>query len=255
MMIRTLVVEDEPPILKSISRMIEATNEQFQVVSQALDGKEAIDILQNTQVDVVFTDVSMPVLDGLAVCKFLYENQPDVKIVILSGYNDFKYAQQAIRYSVYDYILKPLRKSDLAKLLEKLQKIIQNEHSDAACFALYNILHENEEVRAPVLSKAENLYVVSVFAGAYPLSGFDYLSSGRCFLDSVDLHSLLEQFLLPQEKFFLIGGKSANEKILILSLSDRMRIQKIMTKLLIFLTAEGQIPVTLLHSPPLDGIH
>lgn len=250
-MIRTMVVEDEPPILKSVSHMIGSENPQFQVVAQAMDGKEAIDILRDLPVDVVFTDVSMPVMDGLSVCEFLRENRPEVKVVILSGYSDFNYAQQAIRYGVYDYILKPLRRSELSGLLSRLEKMVTTQQGDAARSTLCRILHEGETGLSLDLPKGGTLTLLSVYAGAYPLTGFNDLSSGRDFLDAADLEGMLRETLLTDELGWVIGGRNANEKVLVLSLKDSARVQKLLTKTMIFLTAKSALPITLIASPPL----
>lgn len=120
-MIKVLVVEDELPLLRGIRIMIERINPEFCVVKCALNGREAVDYLKDNPVDVIFTDINMPLLDGIELMKFTHENYPETTVVAISGYNDFHYAQQAIEYQVKRYLLKPIVMEDMEALIEEIQ--------------------------------------------------------------------------------------------------------------------------------------
>ncbi len=146
-MIKVLVAEDELPLLRGIRIMIERISPEFSVVKCALNGKEAVDYLKENPVDVIFTDINMPLVDGIELMRFTCENYPEVIMVAISGYNDFHYAQQAIEYQVKRYLLKPIVMEDMEALLEEIQDEYntQNEKKDRERLieALYTGMGEN----------------------------------------------------------------------------------------------------------------
>ena len=120
-MIRVLVAEDELPLLRGISRMIMNLCGDFEVVKMAKTGREALDYLKDNYVDVVFTDINMPVIDGLKVLEYIHANMKKTVSVVISGYQDFSYAQKAMQYGVQNYLVKPVDRAELKKLLEQLR--------------------------------------------------------------------------------------------------------------------------------------
>ncbi len=123
-----LLADDEYMLRKSLSRRITETDESFRIVSECGDGKAAFEALKNGNIQVVFTDIRMPEMDGLELAKLIHESYPDIFTVILTGYADFKYAQEAIRQEVFDYLLKPVSEEDLALVLEKLSLRLQQKY-------------------------------------------------------------------------------------------------------------------------------
>ena len=123
MYMRVLLVDDEPFILQGLSVLIDWRAEGFEIVKMASNGKEALDYLKENQVDLIIADIRMPVMTGLELLQTIREEQiSDAYFVILSGYNDFKYAQTAIRYSCMDYMLKPVQKDGLLDVLRTILK-------------------------------------------------------------------------------------------------------------------------------------
>lgn len=118
-MYRVLIAEDEPFIAQSIQRMIEQLDSRFTVCGIAPDGEEAV-ARAALQPDVVFTDIRMPVKDGLEVMAYYYENSPQTVLVVITGYEVFAYAQKALQFGGFDYLLKPVSLEDMALLLERL---------------------------------------------------------------------------------------------------------------------------------------
>jgi len=92
-----LVAEDELPLLRGIKVMVERLNSNFEVIMCAKNGKEAIDFLKSNNVDVVFTDINMPLVDGLEVLDYVGKNMPQTQSVVISGYNEFSYAKEALK--------------------------------------------------------------------------------------------------------------------------------------------------------------
>ena len=121
-MIRVLIVEDEPPIQRRTKRMIEHIDEDFHVAAIAGDGEEALEKMRAEHFDVLFTDIRMPVMDGMKLMNRVRTLYPDCAIVVLSGYQDFEYVSSAIRAQAVDYLLKPIAEDTLEKLLFKLKE-------------------------------------------------------------------------------------------------------------------------------------
>lgn len=126
-MIRVIIVEDEPPILRSLKKVIEKIDTEFQVIETAFDGEEAICKLKENSFDVIFTDIRMPIVDGFGVLSYIKNNDIDIIPVILSGYEEFEYARKAIGYNVIDYILKPFSIDKLMNVMNKIKIIIYNK--------------------------------------------------------------------------------------------------------------------------------
>ena len=122
-MLRVLLVDDEPFILRGMEELIDWENEGFEIVGSAADGEEALHFLQDHNADLVVADIKMPVMDGLELLRMLRASKKnrDVYFIILSGYADFQYAQEAIKYACTDYILKPVEKEKLIQALRKVR--------------------------------------------------------------------------------------------------------------------------------------
>ena len=122
-MLRVLLVDDEPFILRGMKELIDWENEGFEIVGSAADGEEALLFLQNHDADLILSDIKMPIMDGLELLRKLRisEKYRDIYFIILSGYADFQYAQKAIKYACNDYILKPVEKEKLVQALRKVR--------------------------------------------------------------------------------------------------------------------------------------
>lgn len=126
-MYKLVLVDDEEEVRKGIVNKIEWNRFGFEVVGEAENGSAALDLIEDNPPDVVITDIKMPIMDGLALSEALSEQYPLIKVVILSGFDDFKYAQQAIHYGIVEYALKPILPKEMAALLKKLKLQIDEE--------------------------------------------------------------------------------------------------------------------------------
>ena len=115
------MVDDEEIVRRGLRRKIDWESLGFEFLEPCTNGRDAIEAIDRLHPDVVMTDIYMPFADGLAVAAHAAERHPDILIVILSGYDEFEYAQQAIRSRVFEYVLKPVTSRDLASLLSKLK--------------------------------------------------------------------------------------------------------------------------------------
>lgn len=147
--IRTIVVEDETKILESICRKIIDTNENFEIIGTAENGKDALSLIERLRPQVIFTDISMPVMGGLELMQRIRRIMPSVVIVVVSGYSDFAYAQEAIRFGVFNYLLKPLESEKLQETLFDIQQSLQEQSGKTRNLVYsdqYDLVSENEKV-------------------------------------------------------------------------------------------------------------
>lgn len=126
-MLRVLLVDDEPFILQGLQVLIDWQEQGFEVIGTASNGEEAVEFLKEQKVDLIVADIKMPIMTGLELlARIRQENISDAYFVILSGYADFSYAQEAIRHKCTDYILKPVGKTELLSILSKVKKMHQS---------------------------------------------------------------------------------------------------------------------------------
>ena len=117
-----LVVEDEKMIRQGIVTMIRRSPVKVEEILECRNGEEALEILCSRQVEVMFTDIRMPKMDGIALIGHLESLPNPPKTIVISGYDDFGYAVEAMRGGVLDYLLKPIEREKLYELLEKLDR-------------------------------------------------------------------------------------------------------------------------------------
>ncbi|WP_438448438.1 response regulator transcription factor [Gorillibacterium sp. sgz5001074] len=139
-MYKVLLVDDEVFVRKGLQKLIRWEQFKCTLVGEAKNGGEALEMIHRLEPDLVITDIMMPVLDGLELIRSVKEeSRVDPEFIIISGYNDFKYAQQAIRYGVKDYILKPIDVKELGATLERLAQTIAKKRLSALTKTDYSI--------------------------------------------------------------------------------------------------------------------
>lgn len=130
-----LVAEDESLIRRNLIKKIASLDLPLHLAGEASNGMDAILLADKFCPELVITDIRMPQCDGLEVAAYLQRNHPDVKIIIISGFDDFSYAQSAIRYGVKDYLLKPIKLETLSESLHKLLITVQKESEDLEAYS------------------------------------------------------------------------------------------------------------------------
>ena len=125
--IKVFIVEDESIVREGIRDMIPWEQYGFVFSGEASDGEVALPMVRRIRPDVLITDIKMPFMDGLSLSRLVNRELPDTRIIILSGYDDFEYAQQAIELHVDQYLLKPISRASMIKALEQTRSRIQEE--------------------------------------------------------------------------------------------------------------------------------
>ena len=126
-MLKVFIVEDETVIREGFRDKIPWEQYGFQLVGDAGDGEVALPLIRKIRPDVLITDIKMPFMDGLSLSEIVKEEFPKTKIIIISGYDDFEYARQAIRAGVDQYLLKPITRQTLRGVLVELREKIEQE--------------------------------------------------------------------------------------------------------------------------------
>ena len=133
-----LVVEDEKLIRQGIVAMIRRSSVPVEEILECRNGEAALEILRKQRVDVMFTDIRMPKMDGLTLVNKMEELSQKPVVIVLSGYDEFSYAVEMMKHGVRDYILKPIKRETIEQLLENLERELsetrETEEEEERCF-------------------------------------------------------------------------------------------------------------------------
>jgi two-component system response regulator YesN len=125
-MYKVVFADDEILTREAIAENTPWEEAGFQLVGTAENGRDAIAVIEEQKPELLVTDICMPVMDGLELSGYVQTHYPDMKVMILSGYDEFEYAKKALKYGVSEYILKPITsaelKDELIRIREKLDK-------------------------------------------------------------------------------------------------------------------------------------
>ncbi|OGO35813.1 MAG: hypothetical protein A2W35_20920 [Chloroflexi bacterium RBG_16_57_11] len=127
MLYKVFLVEDEIVTREGIRDNVDWKSAGFEFCGEAPDGEIALPLIEANQPDLLITDIKMPFMDGLQLCKIIREHMPWIKIIILSGHDEFQYAQTAIQLGVSEYLLKPVSVSDLRQMLQRAVEALDRE--------------------------------------------------------------------------------------------------------------------------------
>ncbi|MBO7728474.1 MAG: response regulator [Oscillospiraceae bacterium] len=126
-MLKVFLAEDEVIIREALRDSIPWEQHGFIFAGEASDGEMALEMVRKLKPDVVITDIRMPFMDGLTFSRYVSEELPDTKIIIISGYDDFEYARQAVELHADRFLLKPVTKADMISTLEDTRRRIEAE--------------------------------------------------------------------------------------------------------------------------------
>ena len=135
--IKIFLVEDEIVIRNGIKNSIEWEKEGYEFVGEASDGELAYPMILKEKPDILITDIRMPFMDGLELSRLAKQELPDIRILILSGYDEFDYAKEAIRIGVTEYLLKPVSASKLLDSLKGVSQLIRQEKEEKELLKRY----------------------------------------------------------------------------------------------------------------------
>ncbi len=144
-MVKVFLVEDEIILREGIKNNIHWEEEGFAIVGDESDGELAYPLIVREQPDILITDIKMPFMDGLELSKLLKKEMPQLKIIIISGYSDFGYAQQAIDIGITEYLLKPVTSNKLLAAVKNAAAVIEKERKDKQILEQYqHLVYQNQ---------------------------------------------------------------------------------------------------------------
>ena len=164
-MYKVIIVDDEIRILRQLEKIIPWQDVDFKLAGTFRRAADALEFLSNNPVDLILTDIKMPEISGLDLVKICSENYPNIKIIILSAYNDFTLAQEAIRYGVNDYITKPVSIEKITDALKRVsakisssQKIFSDEYIVKKQKYFYD-MYKSAKITLELRKALENLHI------------------------------------------------------------------------------------------------
>lgn len=213
-MIKIFLVEDEVFALQALERKIQDLNGPYQVVGSAFNGMEALSQIPLSAPDIVMTDIRMPDMDGITLIEKLQEQKLKVLPVIISGYQEFEYAQRAVRLDVKDYLVKPVNLIELKKCLEHcaLQIKQRMQKENAVSFMI-----GEDSFSMNVFSETHSFLVIYLIVANALIHVDNIIHPNVPYLPSVEIESVLTRHLSDKATVNCFDGFFSNEKVLILS--------------------------------------
>ena len=151
-MYKLIVVDDESEIREGLCNFFPWDHLGFEIKAQFGDGRQALEYLLSHPIDVMLCDIKMPFMTGLELANELHLRKSTVKIVLLSGYQEFDYAREALRYGVREYIVKPTKYDELIKVFSKIKEELDLDQAKQESYAAEPIAgsNYNEKVIATI---------------------------------------------------------------------------------------------------------
>ncbi|MDY3917918.1 MAG: response regulator [Candidatus Limivivens sp.] len=131
-MYKVLLVDDEALIREAISENIHWEELGYRLMASCKNGREAMEMIRQDPPDLLLTDINMPYIDGMELTRMVYEEYKDTKVVIISGYDEFEYAKQAVKYQVMEYILKPITPQEMTETLLRIREKLDERRTQEA---------------------------------------------------------------------------------------------------------------------------
>ena len=162
-MLKVMLVDDEPFILQGLKILVDWEQEGYEIVAAVSNGKEALDFLADNEVDLIISDIQMPVMNGLELLETIQKKGiSNARFAILTGYDDFSYAQRAIKNNSMDYILKPVQKNDILSLLRNVSNLDREDKEK-----------EDDRIKMEDAYLARN--VIALIKGKYDENNLEYV--------------------------------------------------------------------------------
>lgn len=146
-----MIVDDEPLTRNYLKTQIPSIDPRWEFLNEAIDGQDAIEKITNSIPELIITDIKMPIMDGIELCKQIKEKGLKTKIIILSGYEEFDIAKKAITYGVKDYLLKPIIIDDLIASMDKITTEIESDIKQK------NVIDAVKNIKYSSKNKADNI--------------------------------------------------------------------------------------------------
>ncbi|NMA83477.1 MAG: response regulator [Epulopiscium sp.] len=193
-MYKILLIDDEEVILEGLSKIIDWTSLNCKIVGTAEDGKTGLQKIEDLEPHIILTDIRMPKISGLEMISLMKDLNPNCQIIILTGFRDFDYAQEAIRLGVLRFLLKPSKKQEIIEAIEQaiceIKKIHSQEKSLSQLqaqmkkfYGMKEIMNNKKEVASHLQEVDKATYLVH--------QGITYMK--EYYAENIDLQTLADQ--------------------------------------------------------------
>lgn len=226
-MYRVLIVDDEFPALRFVSSIIEHFSQAFSVVGAVSSGELALSFLKKQTVDLLVTDISMHGMNGIELAQIARKMQPNIHIVIISGYGEFDYAQGAIQAGVDEYLLKPISVTKMTAILLSIQEKLETENMNLSASILPALACGQPCSKENV----ERLYGKNSYRFAYIRWGNLDMTLPK----SLSATSLIQP---ANEHFYELRGRDDDERILI---AEDKGVDEFLAHLSVYMTMYGNL--------------
>ena len=207
-----LLVDDEEEVFQVIMKKLDWESMGFSIAGYARNGVEALEMAEELQPDVVMTDIKMPYMDGLTLCKKLKELYQKVKVIIFSGFDEFEYAKEAIKIEAEEYILKPIEREKITEILKKLNAEIESrkekeENNQKIGYQQMRHLMLSDEISGEEQRTIESQYADHFYTGNYYVCCQNQVKRGELSDDNYIFMKNMNDndiFIVPAENLSLL---------------------------------------------------
>lgn len=249
---KIFLVEDEVFALKTLCKKVRDLNENYEIVGTAADGVEALPGILNTRPDVVLTDIRMSRMDGLTLIQKMQEADVPAIPVIISGYQEFEYAKQAMHLGVKDYLLKPIEVNELKECLESCRKRLEKARAPQT---IYSFFAGNESINLKSITSGSRVLICyCIFCTPLSNSGILLHPVAGYIANSIIQDYFSSQ--LPGYTVLAFDGIFSNEKVLLLDFAGNAEeTDQLLRRLTAGLSDQFHFPVTCYYmSSPTDTL-
>jgi two-component system response regulator YesN len=234
--LKVLIVDDEYLIRNLLKRRINWEEQGMTIIGEASNAHEALDMVDALRPDIIFTDICMPFIDGIEFSSMVMEKYPEMKIVVVTGYDEFEFARKGIKLGIADFILKPIGASELLNVTDRLKKKIYEERDRKKEF---ETLKEEFKQSLPFLrEKFLNQLILQ------PLSDTQIME--KCEYYHIPLAQACEDYQVAVFEITLPQEVSTEEQSILLTMECRKRVEAFfqdLTATAIFTDGKNQIVV------------
>jgi two-component system response regulator YesN len=221
--IHVLVAEDEQLFLNSLIKKIEKCDPSFKVVASAHNGRMAMKLINEVKPDILFTDIKMPIMDGITLIENVRIDFPDMPIIILSGYNEFEYARKALQAGVTDYLLKPVNDGILLEILQKVKEKVFLKYSVMEKKIITSQLNGTGADIEFLQSFNKSFFAIFLVSAGNLGTSLTSISQIKIFTqiwEHISWDKIINAITLPIHDWLVVDEKYQNQKFLILVLRE-----------------------------------